>query len=141
MLAHLVHAAVCVEPLGNGGVFASELFQVVFIIGIGQHANIKDVVCVNGNSTLEGERLKDQGQLCRWRKDERLDKALQLIGAQKTGVNDVRHFSKGAQDVALELDGLNEVSLWVVVAGSEFGQRVASSRLGIALYQGLGLAV
>ena len=67
---HVFDLRLRLEELCNRCVPAGLLAQASFVMRIGKHAHIKNVVSVERHPTFEGERLKHQRELGGWRGDQ-----------------------------------------------------------------------
>lgn len=117
----------------HGLVLAGEVAQARFVVRVGQHAHVEDVVRVHRDAALERERLEHQGQLPRQRGHEAFHVALQLRGADGAGVDDMRLFAQVREQFTLEFDGFQQrVRLAIPVVA---GQRMAAAGFREAAHQ------
>ena len=140
LLLHLHHVRLGPQEGSNRFVLAGQVPQRGFVVRIGQHAHIEDVVGVGRYTALEGKGLEHQGELLARRCNQRFHVALQLRGADDAGVNDVRLITQRDQQLAFGFNRINQGPAQVGVRriGDGLRKRVFATRLGITPHQGIG---
>ena len=81
------------------------------VVRVGQHAHVEHVVGVQRHAALEGEGLEHQRERALRRRDQRLDVALQLRRPDDAGVDHVGAVAQVGQQLAFELDGIDQRAL------------------------------
>jgi hypothetical protein len=105
------HLATSGWPPGTGHrrVAPGQRPQFAHVVGVGQHAHVEHVVGVQRHAVLEGEALEHQRQPVGARTPPgRAPMAAQLRRAQLAGVDDGGDLAQVGQQLALELDGLDQ---------------------------------
>jgi len=114
VLLHVLDIWVLLQPFLNLGVFACQGAKVRFVVGVGEDADIENVVCINRNAAFEGEGFKDEGECVLGGINGVFDPGLELRRAQQAAVDDgaaeVMYFCEKA---AFFFDGFFEDEAWV----------------------------
>ena len=111
--AHVVDFCVRFQKFRHRQIFASQVAHSGFVVRVGQHAHIKDIVGIKWNTALEGKGLKHQSELCIGRSHQCFDISLQLRGAQHAAVKHQRLLAHFTQQLALQFYGLDQCAMRV----------------------------
>ena len=66
MPQHVIDFWLHLEEVDDGLIHAGQLSQACFVMRIGQHSHVKNIVGIQRNAAFEGKRFKHQRQLTAW---------------------------------------------------------------------------
>ena len=78
------------------------------VVGVGQHAHIKNIIGIARNASFERKRLEHQGQLSCRRGKKRFHISLQQRASQQAGVDHMGLLAQCAQQLAFELNCVHQ---------------------------------
>ena len=119
-----------IEEFRDGRVAPGERAQLAHVVRVGQGAHVEDVVGIEGHAVPVGEAFEYQRQAAVGGAHQLAHPGAQLGRPQVAGVDDGRDIAQVGEQLALELDRLDE--------GAAVGERMGAPRLREAPHQRAG---